>query len=116
MVRDTDGLGPGNEFADIHSYVAGDRAEESRRDVSTLMKRNGRHPPIGVSVLAVRTALADLKESEVGKNGGNLTGLQDWHIAHGLGDPNRLRPYKLPFELGSAVLKQHGDDLFEILV
>ena len=79
------------------------------------MKRNGRDPPIRVSVLAVRTTLADLNESKIGKYGGDLTGLQDWYIAHGLGDLNRLRPYELPFELWSAVLEQHGDDLFEVL-
>ena len=111
-----EGLGLGDELADVHSDVAGDCPEESRRDVTTLVKRNGRHPPIRVAVLAVRTTLTDLNESEFGKYGGDFTRLQDRHIAHGLGDLHRLRPYELPFELWGTVLEQHGDDLLEVLV
>lgn len=58
----------------------------------------------------------DLNESESGKYGGDFTRLQDRHIAHGLGDLHRLRPYELPFELWSTVLEQHRDDLLEVLV
>ena len=67
-----------------------------------------------MSVLAVRTTLTDLNESEI--YGGNFTRLQDRHIAHGLGDLHRLRPYELPFELWSTVLEEHSDDLPEVLV
>lgn len=115
-VRTAEGLGLGDELADVHSDVAGDCPEQSRGDVTTLVKRNGRHPPIRVSVLAVRTTLTDLNESEFCKYGGDFTRLQDRHIAHGLGDLHRLRPYELPFELWSTVLEQHSDDLPEVLV
>jgi len=57
-----------------------------------------------------------VNESEFGKDGGGFTRLQDRHIAHGLGDLHRLRPYELPFELWSTVLEQHRDDLLEVLV
>jgi hypothetical protein len=66
-VRTAEGLGLGDELADVHSDVAGDCPEQSRRDVTTLVKRNGRRPPVRVSVLAVRTTLTDLNESQFGK-------------------------------------------------
>ena len=115
MVRSAAGLGLGDELADVHSDVAGDCAEQGRRYVSALVKRDGRHASIRVSVLAVRTALADLSESEIGKDRCNFTRLEDGHIAHGLGDLHGLRPDEFAFEFWIAVFKQHGDDLREVL-
>ena len=114
-VRSVDGLGLGNELADVHSDVASDCAEQSGRYVSTLVKGNGCHPPFRVSVLAVRASLADLSESEIGKDRGNFARLENGHIAHGLGDLHGLRPYELPFELRIAIFEQHGDNLREVL-
>ena len=79
------------------------------------MKRNSRHPSIRVSVLAVRTTLADLSESEIGKDRGDFTRLEDGHIAHGLGDLHGLRSYELALEFGIPVFEQHGDHLREVL-
>jgi hypothetical protein len=58
--------GSSNELANIHAYVTCDGAEKSRRDVSALVERNRRHAAIRMSILAVRTTLANLNESETG--------------------------------------------------
>ena len=79
------------------------------------MKWNSRHPPVRVSVLAVRTTLADLSESEIGKDRSDLTRLEDGHIAHGLGDLHGLGAHELAFEFWIAVFEQHGDHLREVL-
>lgn len=74
--------GPRHELANIHADVACDGAEKSRRDVSALVKRNCRHTAVRMSLLAVRTALANLSESQAGEDGGNLPRLQNRDIAH----------------------------------
>jgi hypothetical protein len=68
-----------------------------------------------MSVLAVRTALAYLNESETDKDRGDLPRLEDGNVAHRLRDLHRLRSDELPVKLWCAVLEQHGDDLFEVL-
>ena len=68
-----------------------------------------------MSVLAVRTALAYLGESETHENRGDFPRLQDGHVAHDLRDLHRLRSDELPLELRCAVLEEHCDDLFEVL-
>jgi len=58
--------------------------------------------------------LSNLDESEALENPGDLPRLQDRYVAH-LGDLNGLRTDELPLQLWLAVLKEHGDDLFEVL-
>jgi hypothetical protein len=79
------------------------------------VKRNGRHAAIWMSILAVRTTLANLDESETGKNGGNLPRLQNGNVAHRLRDLHRLRSDEFSLELRPAILQQHGDDLCKVL-
>jgi hypothetical protein len=68
--------GSRDKLANIHAYVTCDGAEKGRRDVSTLVERNGRHAAIRMSILAVRTTLPNLNESETGEDGGNLRGFR----------------------------------------
>ena len=107
--------GSSDELANIHAYITCDGAEKSRRDVSTLVERNRRHAAVRMSILAVRTTLANLNESETGEDGGDPPRLQNGNVAHRLGDLHRLRSDELPLELGRAILQQHGHDLFEVL-
>ena len=89
-------------------------AEPERcHDLGETERSSPAHPGVGTGS---GTTLTDVNESEFGKDGGGFTRLQDRHIAHGLGDLHRLRPYELPFELWSTVLEQHRDDLLEVLV
>jgi hypothetical protein len=62
----------GDELANIHAYVACDGAEKSRRDVSALVERDRGHAAIWMSILAVRTTLANLNESETGEDGSDI--------------------------------------------
>ena len=79
------------------------------------MERNGRHAAIRMSILAVRTTLANLNESETGEDGGDFPRLENGNVAHCLGDLHRLRSDELALDLRRAILQQHGDDLFEVL-
>ena len=63
----------------------------------------------------MRSTLADLSESEIGGDRGDLTRLEDRHITHGLGDLHGLCPYELALEFWIAVFEQHGDHLREVL-
>ena len=107
--------GSSDELANIHAYVTCDGAEKSRRDVSALVERNRRHAAIRMSILVMRTTLANLNESETGQDGGDLPRLENGNVAHRLGDLDRLGSDELPLKLGRAIFQQHGDDLFEVL-
>lgn len=61
------------------------------------------------------TTLTDLSESETHQNGGDLPRLENGDVTHRPSDLDRLRADELAIELGRAVLKQHGDDLLEVL-
>jgi hypothetical protein len=63
---------PSHELADIHAYVACDGAEKCRRDVSALVEGDRGHTAICMSILAVRTTLANLNESETREDGSDL--------------------------------------------
>lgn len=52
------------EFADGKADVAGDAAEENRRDVTPSVKRNGGCSPVWVPKLLMGTLLAHLVETE----------------------------------------------------
>ena len=46
------------------------------------MERHGRRAAVSVSVLAMRSALANLSESEALQEAGNLAGLEDRYVTH----------------------------------
>ena len=64
-------LGASDEVANIHADVACDGAEKRGRDVSAVVEGNRCYATIGMSILAVRTTLADLNESETGQDKGS---------------------------------------------
>jgi hypothetical protein len=107
--------GPTDELANIHAYIACDGSEKSRRDVSALVERNRRYATIRMAILAVRTTLANLNESEADQDGGDLPRFQNGDVAHRLGDLHRLSSDELPLELGRAIFQQHGNDLLKVL-
>ena len=61
--------------------VRGDLAQEDRRDVAALVKRNSREPPIGVPELLVRASLPDLDGAQNVEKPCNLCGFQDREVA-----------------------------------
>ena len=67
-----------------------------------------------MAILPVGSALSNLDGSEALQNPGDLPRLQDGDVPH-LRDLNGLRTDELPLQLWLAVLKKHGDDLFEVL-
>jgi len=79
------------------------------------MERNGCHAAIWMSILAVRTALPNLNESESGQDCSNLPRLENGDIAHQLGNLHRLRSDKLSLKFRGAILEEHADDLFKVL-
>jgi len=79
------------------------------------VERNRRYAAIRMSILAVRTTLANLNKSESGQDGGDLPRLENGNVAHRLGDLHRLRSDELPLKLGRAIFEQHRDDLLEVL-
>ena len=109
-------LGASDEIPDVHADVARDGSKKGRRDVSALVEGDRRYATIGMSILAVRTTLADLNESETREDGDDFPRLENGDVTHRLGDLDRLRSNELAVELGRAILKQHGDDFFKVLV
>jgi len=78
------------------------------------MEWNSCRTAIRVSVLAVRSALANLGEPEALQDRGDLTRFEDRYVPH-LRDLDGLRADELTLQLGFTVLEKHRDDLFEIL-
>jgi hypothetical protein len=57
---------PSNKPANIHAYIACDGPKKGWRNVSALVEWDRRHATIWMSVLAMRTALANLNKSKIG--------------------------------------------------
>lgn len=64
-----------------------------------------------MSILAVRTTLADLNESQTGEDGCCFPRLENGNVAHRLRNLDRLRSDEFALELWRAILEQHGDYL-----
>jgi hypothetical protein len=70
------------ELLDGKSDVGCDLSEQRRGDVTASVERDGRATAVCMPVLAMRTALPNLCESEPLKDGHNFPRLQDRHVAH----------------------------------
>ena len=62
--------------------VAGDLAEQRRGDVSSLVHRNGRAASIGVAILHMRTALANVHETEAFEDAADFGRFEDGKRPH----------------------------------
>jgi hypothetical protein len=79
------------------------------------MEWNGCRTAIRVSVLTVRSALANVGEPEALQDRGDLTGFEDRYVAH-LRDLDGLRADELALHLRLTVLEKHRDDLTQVFV
>jgi hypothetical protein len=77
-----DVLATGDEVADVHSDVPGDHSQQRGRQVSPRMKRHRSTAAVGVTLLAMRSALANLCEPHSFQNTGGLSRLEDWNVTH----------------------------------
>ena len=62
--------------------VSCDLSQESRGDITTRVKRDGRATAIRVSILSVGASLPHFNEAARLKQGRNLSGLEDRNSAH----------------------------------
>lgn len=70
------------KLADVHADVAGNFAQENRRDVPPRMERYRSRSPVRMTVLLMRALLARLRKAETLQKGGDLTRLQDGDVSH----------------------------------
>jgi hypothetical protein len=70
-----------DEFVDGKPNVSRDLSQKNRRDVSACMERDRRSATIQVSILPVRTPLANLDEPESFQESRHLAWLQDWNAS-----------------------------------
>ena len=68
---------------DGQADVAGNLAQQDRRDVAPLVEGNRRATSIRVAELLVRPSLPDFDEAESAKRRDDLAGLQDRMLGHG---------------------------------
>ena len=104
------------KLIDRYPNVSADLSKQNRRDVATLMKRNGRSSACAIAKLLVRTALPHLNEAKLQQYCDDFGWLENGNIAHDLRDGNVLNPHKLRLELRLAVFEEHGNDFAKILV
>jgi len=70
------------EILNIHSNILCDLPQKKRRNIPARMKRNRRATTVRMTILLVRTALADLDETKVFKNAGNFARFEHRNISH----------------------------------
>jgi len=70
------------ELFDGQLYVLGNLTQEDRRDITALMKGNGRTMSVRMPELPMGTALTDFDEPQGFQNGDYLTGFQNGNGAH----------------------------------
>ena len=70
------------KFLNGEADVAGNLAQESRRDISARMNRHGGYATIRVPELLVRAALAKLAKTEALQQCHHLARLEDWWLRH----------------------------------
>jgi hypothetical protein len=61
-----------DEINDVHPDVLGDLPQQKWLKVASGVKRNRGAAPVGMTILDVRTALADFHEAEVFEDAGNF--------------------------------------------
>ena len=66
-----------DEFGSGEARIAGDAAEQNRRDVAGAVDRHGGTAPVGVDETLVRTALARFAKTERGLDGDDLARTED---------------------------------------
>jgi len=96
------------QIIDVQADILGDLAQQNRREVAAGVKRHRGRATIGVAELLVRTALAHLGKPERQQNGNDLARLENRDARHS-GHDHGLRADEFGFELGLAIVEQHGD-------
>lgn len=76
------GLRPGQQLVHREPDVSCNLAKQGRRDVTPLMKWDGRDAPVGMPELLVRTALADLGEAGPIEQRDDFTRLENRRFRH----------------------------------
>lgn len=105
-----------DELADRQADILGDLPQQRRRDIPARMKRHCRATTSGIAELLVRSALPHFDETRLNKNGGNLDRLQNGDVPHALRNRDVLDTDELRFELGIAVLEEHGNNFLQIAI
>ena len=80
------------------------------------MEGNRRCASVRMSILTVRASLPDLDETQVLQDGRDFARLENRNVRHSSGYLHHLCTDEVAFELGIAVLEQHGDDLLQVPV
>ncbi len=90
--------------------ILDDLPEKKGRNIPTAMKWNCCASTVRMTILLMRTSLADLNKTQMFQYAFNLTKLQNGQAAMGL-NRNGLCAHELCFKMGIAVLQQHSDNL-----
>ena len=93
-------------------HVLDDLAEQDWGNVSTPVDGHGCATTVGMAELLVGATLPHLHKPKRQQDRDHLTRFEDREPRHLCGD--RLDSYKLRFELGLAILEEHGENLLEI--
>jgi hypothetical protein len=102
------------QFLDGLADVARDLPQECRGDVASSVERHRCSPPVGVSILTMRSTLTYLHESEPFKERHDLAWLEDRDRAGHSGNLDRLNTDELGLELRLAIFQEHLDDLLKV--
>ena len=102
------------QLFDRKTDVLRDLTKQCRRNIATLMKRNGGSSTVWMPKLSVRTSLADFREPQLSEKRHDLARLEDRRFRHGLCHFDGLSADERAAEPGVAVFKKHLDHFMEI--
>jgi len=107
-----------DKIVDRHSDVFRDLTQEKRRYVAALVVGHSGLTSVVVLELAVRTFLSNKRKTEVPQDPHHLIGLENGDAAsHARGsNSHRLGADKLRFQARFAVLKEHRNNLSQIIL
>ncbi len=97
------------------SDIAGNLAQQGRRDVPASVERHRRTAAVRMAVLAVGSSPANEGEAVTFQQALDVPRLQDRGRAHELRDLDGVGADKLRFEAGLAVFQQHRHYLSQIV-
>lgn len=113
--RTADGRSTPDQLIRGEPNIFRDLPKQWRRDITPFVHGDGRPSSTGVSILDVRTALANSHETQYLQSPADFLRLEDWQRAtHRSADCDAFRADKFRLELGLAIFEQHLDYLTEV--
>lgn len=96
------------------SFAIWRRAAGGRRDVAPGMKGHCRSATVRVAILAMRTALPDLYETQITEQRDNLPRLQDWQLAQVSRDFDGLGADEHTLEARVTLFEKHANHFLKV--